>query len=144
MRCWWCLEEERDSARHMWAECSRFQEVREALQKEFCIPPGWWCKQPRRTAKSGWVTFSAGSTVEERSSRMVAACKLGVEVVKACWEQNERAFGQGPGNKRRGGEYAEYAPPKRRAGLLRQAVAARSGKTSFGIQEAAPLSVGAH
>ena len=88
--------------------------------------------------------FSAGNAVEESSSRMVAGGKLGVEVVKACWEQTERAFRQGQGNKRRGGEHTEYAPPKRKAGLLRLEVAARSERTSIGIQEAAPLSAGAH
>jgi hypothetical protein len=86
--CWWCGEA-RASARHMWTECPHFCEEREALQKEFDIPASWWKAQPRCTSKSGWITFKAAKSVEERSRRMVAACRLGMQIVLACWRQND-------------------------------------------------------
>lgn len=85
--CHWCGVEWA-SARHLWAECPRFAPMRLQLEKEMSVPAQWWAEQPRCTSKSGWVTVDAAPSVEERGARMVAACRLGMAVVAACWDAN--------------------------------------------------------
>lgn len=71
----------RASARHLWAECPRLETHRRCLAREYGLPPNWWLQQPRCTAKSGWVTFAAGSTCQRRALGAIAACRLGIQVV---------------------------------------------------------------
>ncbi|CAK0908441.1 unnamed protein product [Prorocentrum cordatum] len=42
-------------------------EARSRFSAEFQIPPARWASQPRVTAKSGWITFSAGRSTERRA-----------------------------------------------------------------------------
>ena len=71
------------SARHLWAECPHFNQLRLDLQTEHNVPPEWWAAQPRITAKSGWVTLGAAETPPQRAALQLAACKLGIEVLRA-------------------------------------------------------------
>ena len=77
----------RASARHFWAECPRFTACREALQQDFGIQPAWWQQQPRVTSKSGWITVGAGTSTEQRASRQIAACSLGIHIVAVGLEE---------------------------------------------------------
>ena len=47
------------SARHFWADCPHFAELRDQLQREYSIAPSWWGAQPRVTSKTGWITLDA-------------------------------------------------------------------------------------
>ena len=75
---------DRASARHWWAECPRFDEDRGRLQMEYRIPRDWWVRQPRCTAKSGWVTLGAAAAPERRAALQVAACVLGMRILEVC------------------------------------------------------------
>ena len=75
-----CKAEE--SARHLWAECPRYEGCRKALEEEYNIPPSWWEEQPRCTACTGWITLGSAPTRPQRSARQVAACRLGIAIVK--------------------------------------------------------------
>jgi hypothetical protein len=70
-----------DSARHRWAECPGYADVRVQLSVAYGIGEGWWLAQPRCTAKSGWITLAAAITVEERACLQVAACKMGMAIM---------------------------------------------------------------
>ena len=80
--CPFCLQPQA-SARHFWADCSRFDPLRALLEAEFSIPPSWWATQPRVTAKTGWVTFDAHPQPSRRAAFQVAACRLGIEVLRS-------------------------------------------------------------
>ena len=77
------------SARHLWADCSRFADDRARLAAEFGLEAGWWAQQPRVTAKSGWITDKAALSPGGRGKAMVAANALGIIVVRACWAHHE-------------------------------------------------------
>ncbi|CAE8677334.1 unnamed protein product, partial [Polarella glacialis] len=70
------------SARHLWAECPRHARFRATLQEEYGLDDGWWMRQPRVTAKSGWVTYAASRTREGRLKALLAANRLGIIIVK--------------------------------------------------------------
>lgn len=82
IRCCYCGFD-RASARHFWTECPRFDAQRSGLEREFNIHPSWWSRQPRCTAKTGWITAAAGPTVQRRAELQVAACRLGLHVMAA-------------------------------------------------------------
>mmetsp|Transcript_65060 Transcript_65060/g.212038 ORF Transcript_65060/g.212038 Transcript_65060/m.212038 type:complete len:305 (-) Transcript_65060:172-1086(-) len=50
----------RASARHLWAECPRFNVQRQSLELEYDFHRSWWGAQPRCTSKSGWITSTSG------------------------------------------------------------------------------------
>ena len=79
-RCPYCAAA-RASARHFWAECPRFSAYREAMQQDYGIQPAWWQQQPRVTSKSGWITMRAGASTQQRATRQIAACSLGIQIV---------------------------------------------------------------
>ena len=81
-----CCPGVRASARHYWAECLMFAPRRSKLDVEYRMPVGWWRAQPRVTAKSGWVTFAAASSLKKRARRQVAACQMGIAIVAAAPE----------------------------------------------------------
>ena len=81
--CPWC-QAPFASSRHFWTECPRFAGARVALEREFDVSPDWWRTQPRCTAKSGWITLSAGPSVRRRAQLQVASCRLGLVIVAAC------------------------------------------------------------
>ena len=76
------------SARHLWAECPRYDDYRAVLQAQFNIDAGWWRAQPRVTAKSGWITYDAATSTDGRVKKLIAANKLGVRIVEDCWSAN--------------------------------------------------------
>ena len=80
-RCPFC-DRPQASMRHFWAECPAFEPTRQNLMRQFAIPVGWFQEQPRVTAKSGWVTFSASPCKAKRAKLQVAACELGMEVLQ--------------------------------------------------------------
>ena len=84
------------SARHMWAECPQYDRLRTRLQEEFGLDSGWWKRQPRVTAKSGWVTYDAANTPDGRLKALLAANRLGVVIVEDCWKNNAHAERQRP------------------------------------------------
>jgi hypothetical protein len=118
--CWWC-EARLGSARHLFAECPQFEADRRRIGIAARLPETWWKDQPRITAKSGWITFAAEDSVSRRAVAMIAACKLGVEIVQACWLQRtkvaspEQRFEEG--QRRRQFVLAASQPP-----LMKQAV----------------------
>ncbi|CAE8732099.1 unnamed protein product [Polarella glacialis] len=71
-----------DSARHRWAECPGYADVRLQLSVAYGISEESWTAQPRCAAKSGWITRMAAATVEERANLQVAACKMGMAVME--------------------------------------------------------------
>ena len=75
------------SARHLWAECPKYNQLRAQLQQEFGLDAGWWKRQPRVTAKSGWITYAA-KTREGRLKALLAANSLGIVIVEDCWKNN--------------------------------------------------------
>lgn len=79
------------SARHLWADCPRFEERRQQLQEEAGFDAGWWSRQPTCTSKSGWVTFDAARTGGKRVAATIAACKIGIDVVSALYDMKLRA-----------------------------------------------------
>ena len=79
-RCPFCGHD-RASARHLWAECPRFDEERRLLERQHRIAPRWWREQPRCTAKTGWVVADAAPTAARRATLQVAACSLGMAIV---------------------------------------------------------------
>lgn len=72
--CPWCPEP-RASARHLFAECPKLDDVRHRLSAEHGLAAGWWTAQPRAVAKSGWMPV--GSSVDE----LLAANAMGVAIV---------------------------------------------------------------
>ena len=76
------------SARHLWAECPKYDRLRASLQVEYGLDAGWWQRQPRVTAKSGWVTYTAAGTPDGRLKALLAANRLGIIIVEACWEKS--------------------------------------------------------
>lgn len=81
--CDWC-DAPAASAHHYFTACPRFERIRQQLQTEFGIPPQWWSQQPRCLTKTGWITMSAAHTRPRRVRLQIAACKLGIEICKAC------------------------------------------------------------
>ena len=73
------------SARHLWAECPYFSSSRQTLEAAHGLDPLWWTRQPRITAKTGWITHGAALSSSSRCSAMIAANALGIEVVQSCW-----------------------------------------------------------
>ena len=69
------------SARHLWADCSKFDDHRARLSAAFALDHGWWARQPRVTAKTGWVTYACADSLGARGAAMVAACNSGIEIV---------------------------------------------------------------
>ena len=84
------------SARHLWAECPQYDRLRAQLQEELGLDAGWWLKQPRVTAKSGWITYAAAKSRDGRLKALIAANRLGVVIVEECWQNNARTEGQRP------------------------------------------------
>ena len=84
------------SARHLWAECPQYDRLRAQLQEELGLDAGWWLKQPRVTAKSGWITYAAAKSRDGRLKALIAANRLGVIIVEECWQNNARTEGQRP------------------------------------------------
>ena len=76
------------SARHLWAECSHYDDLRASLQEEHGLDAGWWARQPRVTSKSGWVTYEAARTKVGRVKALIAANSLGIQIVEDCWGRN--------------------------------------------------------
>ena len=68
------------SLRHYWAECPRFNDLRNAYNEQYKLPDNWWRQQPRVTSKSGWITTSAATTPFLRATYQVAACRLGIAI----------------------------------------------------------------
>ena len=81
-RCPWCPRAQA-SARHWWAECVRFDSERARLGADFRIAPEWWARQPRVTAKTGWVTLHADPSARRRAQMQIASCVLGIAVCEA-------------------------------------------------------------
>jgi hypothetical protein len=73
---------ERGSARHLWAECPKYAQLRADLETEHGIENRWWSAQPRCTSKSGWVVRSCGTTRAERAKCAIAACTLGIAIAR--------------------------------------------------------------
>ena len=88
---------EKASARHLFAECPHYDTLRAALQQKHGLDDGWWARQPRVTAKSGWVTYGAARTVDGRVHAPLATNCLGIRIVEDCWrslaaqEKHDRA-----------------------------------------------------
>jgi hypothetical protein len=70
------------SARHLWADCPRFDAKRVELQLNVGVAPAWWAEQPRCTAASGWITVGAGPTLRRRAELQVAACRLALKIME--------------------------------------------------------------
>ena len=70
------------SARHLFAECPRLQDLRDSLQELHDLPAGWFAAQPRITAKSGWVTAGAGPTHRDRVQAQIASCTVGIAIAE--------------------------------------------------------------
>ena len=83
MRCRWCGAE-RESAKHLWAECERFAASRRDLAAQQRLPAAWWAQQPRVTSATGWVPLAAADDAVQRGRCMVAACQLGILITDAC------------------------------------------------------------
>ena len=60
------------SARHLWAECPHYDDYKAILQAQYDIEAGWWARQPRVTAKSGWVTYDAAANPSGRVKKLIA------------------------------------------------------------------------
>ena len=82
------------SARHLWAECEFFSSSRKRLEEAYGIGPQWWSRQPRITAKSGWITHAAALSPAGRVKALIAANAMGIQVVQSCWAVHEE-LGQG-------------------------------------------------
>ena len=72
---------ENASMRHFWALCPQFRSFRQEIEASFNVAHGWWVRQPRVTAKSGWITFDADPSPAVRAMLQVAACKLGLRIM---------------------------------------------------------------
>ena len=81
--CKWCMHP-RASARHFWQECCHYEGIRSELEKEYGISKDWWRRQPSCTSKTGWITMSAAKDAPKRAALQVAACRLGISVVRSC------------------------------------------------------------
>ncbi|CAE8688704.1 unnamed protein product, partial [Polarella glacialis] len=71
-----------DSARHRWAECPGYADVRLQLSVTCGISEEWWTAQPRCAARSRWITCTAAATVEKRANLQGAACKMGMAIIE--------------------------------------------------------------
>ena len=80
--CHLCGQPVYPSIRHLWAECDSTAELRASVGKTHGIPAAWWKRQPRVTSKTGWVVLSAAHSAERRGVLQVAACKLGIAILK--------------------------------------------------------------
>ena len=88
-------------ARHLFVECRHFDAARARAATvaidlaapdndvdggmDFDLDPLWWSRQPRCTAKSGWITFASAPLPRERAAAQVAAGIVGIEIVQAGW-----------------------------------------------------------
>ena len=81
-KCIWC-DHPFASARHFWQECVKFRPLRRELEDEFGINPEWWRQQPSCTSKSGWITTSAAPEAARRAELQMAACRLGIAILRA-------------------------------------------------------------
>ena len=81
--CSWCGHT-RASARHFWQDCVHYEAIRCDLEVEYGIPKVWWRRQPRCTSKTGWITLSAARDAATRAAMQVAACRLGIAIVRSC------------------------------------------------------------
>lgn len=80
--CIWCGAGQ-SSARHLFAECRRFEAARRRLSADLAVEEGWWAAQPRIVAKSGWVLRAPALEARRRVDRLIAANALGIEIVMA-------------------------------------------------------------
>ena len=74
--------QDKAAIRHFWRSCPRFREKRIELEAAYGIITNFWDDAPAVTASSGWITKSAARTVLQRSRLQVAACILGIEVLR--------------------------------------------------------------
>ena len=58
--------------------------IRCELEAEYGISKDWWRRQPGCTSKIGWITMSAAKDAPRRAALQVAACRLGISIVRAC------------------------------------------------------------
>ena len=79
-QCQWCGHE-LASARHFWAECPHFDKPRQNIAASYDLPDEFWHRQPRVTAKTGWITYDADVCPIRRAKMQVAACLLGIRVI---------------------------------------------------------------
>ena len=79
-KCPYC-HEPNASARHFFADCPRLREARRTIQAAHNLPHDFFFRQPRITAKSGWITTSAADTTARRAELQVAACKMGIAIL---------------------------------------------------------------
>jgi hypothetical protein len=70
------------SARHFWAECPQFRELRQTLARQYSVPAGWWHLQPRVTAKTAWITLRADAQPHRRVALQIAAARLAIAVAQ--------------------------------------------------------------
>jgi len=68
--------------RHLWAECPQYEGPRLRIGRARGIPAAWWARQPKMTAKSGWVTVDCGTTLDGRARRQVAAAELALMIFR--------------------------------------------------------------
>ena len=64
--------------------------LRGELSAEYGIAEDWWGRQPRCTAKTGWVVLAAHIDIAKRTQMQIAACRLGIAIVAS-------DLGGGPG-----------------------------------------------
>lgn len=79
------------SARHLWADCPRFASRRAELAAAWGLDGIWWERQPRVTAKSGWITLGAVLSPAARQRAAIAANAVRVDIVPSCWAVNAAA-----------------------------------------------------
>ena len=82
MRCTLCNNCHLGSARHLWADCTHLDEVRNAIAAKYSVPAGWWQEQPRCTSKTGWIVYEADASLARRKKLAIAANELGIAVAK--------------------------------------------------------------
>ena len=82
--------QEQASFRHYWAFCRHFHVHRQQLCERFSLDLDWFQAQPRCTAKSGWVTFSAAATAARRVDLQIATSILGIAIIQSTWRGNPR------------------------------------------------------
>jgi len=68
------------SWRHSWQECEYFHQYRVRLSEQYSVPYAWYSQQPRITAASGWITRSAGPSIERRAMLQIMSCELAIHV----------------------------------------------------------------
>ena len=70
------------SARHWWTNCPRFNNSRRRLCEEHELDNAWWNAAWRVTSTSGWVTTDVSRNRRTRVAMQIAACKLGIEIIR--------------------------------------------------------------